>query len=118
MCREILENLYLSNKKQDIFSAIVGYRRSGVRLKGKPAQQKILLDVKNKEGILCSDHLIMTVGQHIPDVPLIYSRISPGSKISFLGEIVPYTRGDKTKDYNLILKDLISSSPIIRDSRI
>lgn len=90
--------------------ATVGFRRSNIKFAGKTAMQKLLLDVRNGENLI-TDHCVMTVGREIPAVPIIYSRITTGANICFMGEIFQYTRkSDMSIDYGIRMIKLLDAS--------
>jgi len=108
--RESLKALYEAGARPKRFSAQVGWRRQNIRLAGKIAQQKLLLNVRSDDGSVNLNHLIMTVGYDIPAVPIIYSRIVPGTQIEF--EAVPFRHvrsSDHMEDYGLRMTKLIDA---------
>jgi hypothetical protein len=105
-----LKNLHEIGINNAVFDADVGFRRhGGIRFASKPSMQKLLLSVRLDDKLV-ADHLIMTVGKEIPAVPLTYSRIMPGNKIKFLGNVFKYTRkADRSTDYGIKMLQLLES---------
>ena len=98
----------LMNDPPQVYHATVGWRSRNVRLAGKVALQKLLKNIMLGDQEV-ADHLILTVGKEIPSVPILYSRIIPGNKISFLAVPIKYERADGTEDYALKMLKLLSS---------
>ena len=90
-------------------TATVGQRHSSIRFGGKVSFQKMLLGIECAEHELKLNHLVMTIGKEIPAIPIVYSRIMPGTNIEFIGEITEYRRRDGSRDYGIRMTKLISA---------
>lgn len=105
--REDLENLV---GKVEIFEAEVRRRKGPAMFGGKPYQQRILQNITNNEHNVYIDHMVMVIGKDIPNIPIVYSRVCPDSKIKFEARVNKYRRRDGSIDFGLKILRILESN--------
>ncbi len=96
----------------EMFKARVTRRRKTARIGGRIVDQRVVVDVRNMNNELVTDHLVLTIGREIKPIPIVYSRIVPGCEIQFVGRASKYTRANGTEDYTLFIEKLVDSKVI------
>ncbi len=99
--RTELRRLWKS-KGRKVFTAAVGLRISPNPL------ERVLVDIKDRDGTIYIDHLIISIGRNVAKNPETYGMLVPTAIVTFIAEATEYVRRkDGTLDYGLNIVDVL-----------